>query len=175
MGASGSTIDGRVGIDTEYLSEKYGTSYDLYNASWMRFTWEEAWQRKSVKGQEGKARMALGAEMVHGERMADCQSQTGDYLRKTLFDVYKQNGPGQPYVSSFTTDTFTRCWYPWVRPKRLYTVEPAYIDHVLRISEEEYGVDRSRVSIITEKRDNRGEFHIAIDYQSQEPAPVAAA
>ena len=160
------SIEGRVGVDVFRLCRETKTNPDLWVNHWMTFTWDEAWTRKGIVGEEGKARDRVGIEMVHTERMYDCKRLTGPWLREHLFDKYQQGGPGEVYTASFSTDEFSRCWHPWGVPRRLYTLEDEYLNHVLNIAKE-YDLDKSRLSVYSAKVRGRGEFHIAIDYNTE--------
>eukprot|EP01059_Diplonema_ambulator_P028280 TRINITY_DN47046_c0_g1_i1.p1 TRINITY_DN47046_c0_g1~~TRINITY_DN47046_c0_g1_i1.p1 ORF type:complete len:117 (+),score=24.94 TRINITY_DN47046_c0_g1_i1:54-353(+) len=95
--------------------------------------------------------------------MWDCKLQTAAYLRENLFEPHKHNTRDPPHTAFFTTDTFSRCWFPWSRPKRLYTTEPSYANYLLDIAKTEYDIEPDRISMFTQKVNDKGEFWIGID------------
>eukprot|EP01064_Diplonema_japonicum_P021929 TRINITY_DN31527_c0_g1_i1.p1 TRINITY_DN31527_c0_g1~~TRINITY_DN31527_c0_g1_i1.p1 ORF type:complete len:186 (+),score=29.27 TRINITY_DN31527_c0_g1_i1:56-559(+) len=166
MGAIPS-IPGRIGFNSHQLCEETGTNHFVYGSMWNNLSWEEAWERKAVVGEEGNERLKMGQTMIDGVRMQDCKEQTGKYLREYLFEPYKNKTGEAPYTAAFTTDEFSRCWFPWSKPKKLYTTEPEYMDFVINLAKEEFGIDSQQLSIMSQKYNNKGEFWMGIDIVNQ--------
>ena len=159
------SFPGYVGVDWRTLADQTGTDPMQSATLWGDMSTDELWGRKNLFGEENRIRGELQKQLIHTERRIDCRNLTERFLRDELFEPYK-NGkrgtPQNPMFVYFTTDDFTRCWYPWSKPKVLYTSEAEYARHVLKIAEE-YDIKPEQVSMLSEKRNNAGHIQIALD------------
>eukprot|EP01062_Namystynia_karyoxenos_P067364 TRINITY_DN61299_c0_g1_i1.p1 TRINITY_DN61299_c0_g1~~TRINITY_DN61299_c0_g1_i1.p1 ORF type:complete len:230 (+),score=79.86 TRINITY_DN61299_c0_g1_i1:92-691(+) len=161
----GPSIESRVGISTRAMSERFETNNTTqWHVAWQQLTWEEAWARKNIEGEEFNIRTAHFLGEIHAERTRDCISQAGELLRTRFFEPIKA---GQALNEAyFSTDDITRCWYPWARPKRLYTLEPPFVTSVLDLAQS-YGYGKDDVQIYSAKQGNKGHFVMRILSESE--------
>eukprot|EP01060_Flectonema_neradi_P006910 TRINITY_DN1476_c3_g1_i1.p1 TRINITY_DN1476_c3_g1~~TRINITY_DN1476_c3_g1_i1.p1 ORF type:complete len:172 (+),score=18.67 TRINITY_DN1476_c3_g1_i1:59-574(+) len=171
MGAVQS-FPGYIGVDWRTLATQTGTEPSQSAALWTDFSHDELWGRKHIYGIEHASRGKLELQLIHTERRTQCRERTERFLRDELFEPYK-NGkrgtPEDPMFVYFTTDQFSRCWYPWSQPKTLYTSEAMYARHVIKVAEE-YGIKPEQISMFSEKRNNMGHVQVGLDLNSPNPA-----
>lgn len=163
MGATGS-LNERVGVNSSGISEMYEVPNDKpYHAEWANLTWTEGWDRKHIEGEEAYTRGEDMQEFVHSERRTDCIVRAKAYLRSVLFEPRKNANIGDtiPCEAYFSTDDITKCWFPWAKPRRLYTLDAEFVDSILNLAGE-YGQDKDTVQIWTGKQHNKGHFHMRL-------------
>ena len=161
------SLNGKIGFDTTEIARLTGTNVEHYAHHWHTLSWNEAYGRREVEGGEGAVWDEMQRDHIRIERNVDCREQTFPFLRKTLFEPHKEStaaGTPDMHTTSFSTNEYPRCWYPWGKPKELYVSQPLYLDKLYDMAESEYGIHKSRISIVAEKRNNVGYFHIALDH-----------